>query len=316
MGRSSRRAARGRAVDGILLLDKPTGISSNDALQRVKRIFNARKAGHTGNLDVQASGLLPVCFGQATKLCQFLLDADKQYLSQFRLGVRTSTGDGEGQTVEVRSTDGIDRHALDEAIAGFVGEIEQLPPMHSAIKHQGQPLYKLAHQGVEVERQRRPIRIYRFEVAGFDGTRVDVDVTCSKGTYIRTLAEDLGEVLGCGGHVAALRRARVGPFQLSEAWTVGDLEALAQRSEDAVDGALLAADSALPTWPSVSLSDDAAFYVAHGQAVLVPRAPTSGMLRIYDAEHRFMGVGEVLDDGRVAPRRLFSTDRAAPESGG
>ena len=178
-----------------MLLDKPTGISSNDALQQVKRIFNARKVGHTGNLDVQASGLLPVCFDQATKLCQFLIGADKQYFSQFRLGVRTSTGDGEGQTVEVRSTDGIDRQALYAAIAGFVGETEQLPPMRSAIKHQGQPPYKPAHQGIEVERRQRPICIYRFEVAGFDGTRVDVDVTCSKGTYIRTLAEDLAAVL-------------------------------------------------------------------------------------------------------------------------
>lgn len=292
-------------LNGILLLDKPLGVSSNAALQSAKRLFGAAKAGHTGNLDVQASGLLPVCFGEATKVCQFLLDADKRYVSEFTLGRRTTTGDSEGETVYERATDTVTRAAIEDAIVGFCGPIEQLPPMHSALKHKGQPLYKLAHQGIEVERQKRTVIIHAFDVLAFDNPRLEVAVTCSKGTYIRTLAEDIGELLGCGGFVSRLRRERVGPYDIAEAWTLERLEGLAQRSEAELDRSLLPIDGALELMPRVCLSAESSFYLERGHAVLIPKAPTAGLLRLYDDGGRFIGVGEVLADGRVAPRRLF-----------
>lgn len=296
---------RGRDVDGILLLNKPRGISSNDALQQVKRIFGARKAGHTGNLDVQADGLLPVCFGEATKVCQFLLDADKRYVSEFTLGVCTSTGDGEGAIVSTASITGIERDAVEAALASFVGMIEQMPPMHSAIKQNGQPLYKLAHRGIEVARDKRRVHIYDIAVSAFCWPHVTVDVTCSKGTYIRTLATDLGDKLACGAHVSALRRERVAAFGLANAWTISELEGLAQASRTALDETLLPPDDALAFLPSAALTEDAEYYFTRGQPVLVPRAPSFGLLRLYSAGDRFIGLGEILDDGRVAPRRLF-----------
>ncbi|MBK6658449.1 MAG: tRNA pseudouridine(55) synthase TruB [Proteobacteria bacterium] len=299
------RKRRGRPVNGILLLDKPIGVSSNAALQAAKRLFGAAKAGHTGNLDVEATGLLPVCFGEATKVCQFLLDADKRYLSEFTLGRRTTTGDSEGETVYERSTEGLTRQAVEDAIAHFRGAIEQLPPMHSALKHKGQPLYKLAHQGIEVERQKRTVTIHSYEVLAFDNPRLEVAVGCSKGTYVRTLAEDLGEMLGCGGYVSRLRRDGVGPYQLADAWTLERLEWLAQRGEAELDRSLLPIDGALTLMPRVDLTAESSFYLERGNAVLVPKAPTSGLLRLYDDFGRFIGVGEVLSDGRVAPRRLF-----------
>lgn len=303
MSRGRRR--RGRDLHGILLLDKPVGLSSNQALQRAKRLFDARKAGHTGNLDVQATGLLPVCFGEATKVSQFLLDADKRYTAAFRLGERTTTGDVEGEVVERRPVDAVDRRAFERAMAAFEGAIEQIPPMHSAIKRDGQPLYKLAHRGIEVERDSRTVHIHRFALTGWSPPLADVEVHCSKGTYIRTLAEDLGERLGCGAHVAGLRRTGAGPFDVADALTLESLQGLAEQGETALDGVLRPLDTALAALPRIALTEDAAYYVGQGQAVLVPRAPTSGLLRLYDARERFVGVGEVIEDGRVAPRRLF-----------
>ncbi len=305
VNRRARRHKHGRDVDGILLLDKPRGISSNDALQKAKRIFGARKAGHTGNLDVQADGLLPVCFGEATKVCRYLLDADKRYVSEFTLGARTTTGDGEGAILSTASTEGIERDAIEAALRGFVGTIEQIPPMYSAIKRNGQPLYKLARQGIEVERPKRTVHIREFTIREFSNPRLVVDVTCSKGTYIRTLAEDLGEKLTCGAHVSALRREQVGAFQLADAWLIPELERVAEEGIEMLDKVLLPLDTALEFMPSIALTDDAVYYVARGQPVLVPRAPTSGLLRLYGTGDQFVGVGEILDDGRVAPRRLF-----------
>lgn len=305
------RRRRGRLVDGILLLDKPAGISSNQALQRARRLFDAAKAGHTGNLDVQATGLLPVCFGEATKVCQFLLDADKRYAASFRLGERTSTGDVEGEVLESRPVAGVGRADIEREAQGFTGTIAQVPPMHSAIKRNGQPLYKLAHQGIEVERDSRTVHIHRFVVTGWASPVAAVEVDCSKGTYIRTLAEDLGERLGCGAHVSALRRTGAGPFDLADALTLPQIEALAEQGTSALDETLLPLDSALEALPRVALTEDATYYVTQGQAVLVPRAPTSGLLRLYDARERFVGVGEIIDDGRVAPRRLFRRPAAA-----
>jgi tRNA pseudouridine55 synthase len=296
---------RGRDLSGILLLDKPLGHSSNAALQRARRLFDARKAGHTGNLDPLASGLLPVCFGEATKLCQFLLDADKRYVTELELGLRTTTGDREGEALETRPTAHLGRAEVEHALARFRGEIAQRPPMHSAVKHRGQPLYKLAARGIEVPRAERRVRVHRLEIVAFANPRLTLDVTCSKGTYIRTLAEDLGTALGCGASVATLRRERVGPFELAAAASLARLEALAAADRAALDAVLLPLDSALQSMPRVCLTDVAATCVARGQPVQVPRAPTAGLLRLYDAGNRLLGVGEILADGRVAPRRLF-----------
>lgn len=296
---------RGRDVSGIVLLDKPAGITSNAALQQVKRLFHANKAGHTGSLDPIATGLLPICLGEATKMSAFLIDADKAYRATLRLGIETNTGDNEGETVASWPVN-VSQADLDQALSCFVGEIAQVPPMFSAIKQGGQPLYKLAHQGIEVERESRHVTIYRLEFLARRGDDVEIDVHCSKGTYIRTLAEDIGRRLGCGAHLVALRRTLAGPFRLEDAHT---LETLAQRREtggmEALDACLLPPDTALQALPEVILSDDMAFFVRRGQAVLVPRLPAQGLVRLYAGPGKFIGVGHVLDDGRVAPKRLI-----------
>ncbi len=301
-----RRHRKGRNVQGIVLLDKPVGLSSNEALQAVKRLFNARKAGHTGSLDKLASGLLPICLGEATKVSSFLLNADKHYRATFKLGVKTTTGDAEGEVVETRSPEGVNSERASRVLSGFIGEIEQIPPMHSAIKYKGKPLYKLAHQGIEVERQPRRVTVYALDLLGFDGDELKVDVRCSKGTYIRTLAEDVGEVLGCGAHVSELRRIGAGPYEEGKIWTLDELRGMSEEGEEVLDTALLATESAVEHWPNVKLTDDVAYYVRQGQPVMVPHAPTRGWVRLSAASHGFLGVGEVLDDGRIAPRRLIN----------
>ncbi len=301
-----RRHRRGRNVQGIVLLDKPVGLSSNEALQAVKRIFNARKAGHTGSLDKLASGLLPICLGEATKVSSFLLNADKHYQATFKLGLKTTTGDAEGEVVERRAIGSITSKRIAQVLSDFVGEIEQTPPMHSAIKYKGKPLYKLAHQGIEVERQPRHVTVHSLDMLGFNGDEVQVEVRCSKGTYIRTLAEDVGEALGCGAHVSELRRLGAGPYDGEKTWSLEELAQMAQQGEEALDAALLATETAVEHWPNVQLTEDAAYYVRQGQPVMVPHAPTRGWVRLYAASRGFLGVGEVLDDGRIAPRRLLN----------
>ncbi len=301
-----RRHRKGRNVQGIVLLDKPIGLSSNEALQVVKRLFNARKAGHTGSLDKLASGLLPICLGEATKMSSFLLNADKHYLATFKLGVKTTTGDAEGEVVLTRSTSGVSSEQIPQVLSGFTGEIEQIPPMHSAIKYKGKPLYKLAHQGIEVERQPRRVTIHSLALLAFTGDELKVEVRCSKGTYIRTLAEDIGEVLGCGAHASALRRIGAGPYDNDKLLTLDELRAMAEQGEDVLDAVLLATESAVEHWPNVKLTDDVAYYVRQGQPVMVPHAPTRGWVRLSAASRGFLGVGEVLDDGRIAPRRLIN----------
>jgi tRNA pseudouridine55 synthase len=303
MGR--KRRARGRPVDGILLLDKPLGLSSNHALQRVKRLFDARKAGHTGSLDPLADGMLPICLGNATKLSAFLLDADKYYWFRMRLGQTTATGDAEGEVLEEKPIDAIDCAQLEQALARFRGDIEQLPPMYSALKHNGKRLYELAREGVEVERQPRTVTIHALEVLRCDLPEVEIRVHCSKGTYVRTLAEDIGAMLGCGAHVTALRRTGVGPYTDLPMHTMDELEQAADGGLSALDAMLLPLDTALGDWPAVRVSADSAFYLTQGQAVLVPKAPTEGWVRIYQGDD-FLAVGEVQDDGRIAPRRLMS----------
>ena len=305
------RRRRGRPIDGILVLDKPQGLSSNNSLQQAKRLLFAAKAGHTGALDPLATGVLPLCFGEATKFSQYLLDADKAYSSTFVLGVETDTQDAEGEVVATASAADISQQDVEAALHAFRGEIEQVPSMYSAIKHNGQPLYKLARQGQEVERKARRVVIKRLEITDFrpgEKAEVDVEIECSKGTYVRSIAQDLGQALGCGAHVNALRRTKAGPFELRHCVSLEVLEALKQRDELAqMDALLQPADSALDGMPSVKLSESAGYYLQQGQPVMVPNAPCSGMVRIALQCGTFLGVGEILDDGRVAPRRLIVT---------
>lgn len=303
----ARQRRKGRDVQGIVLLDKPVGRGSNEVLQAVKRLYRARKAGHTGSLDRLAGGLLPICLGEATKMSGFLLNADKRYLARVRLGEATTTGDAEGEVVETADVSSVTEDAVRSVLERFTGPIQQIPPMHSAIKHQGERLYKLAHQGLTVERKPREVTVHSLELLGIDGVHLEIDVLCSKGTYIRTLAEDIGRALGVCAHVAMLRRTRSGPFDVADARTLDALEALADEGMETLDGILLPMEAALEDWPNVSLPDDVAYYLRMGQPVMVPHAPTRGLVRIYGRGRDFLGVGEVLSDGRIAPRRLVNT---------
>ena len=304
------RRQRGRDVNGMIVVDKPSGDSSNDAVQRAKRLYQAQKVGHTGSLDPLATGVLPLCFGEATKFSQFLLDSDKKYWVRIRLGVRTDSGDSDGAVLQTRPVVGVDAAAVEAVLEDFRGEIEQVPSMFSAIKHQGQPLYKLARRGIEVERKPRLVTVYSNELKVFDGETVELEIHCSKGTYVRTIAEEIGEKLGCGAHVCALRRRKAGPYDETEMVSFAELE----RRHDvgglaALDELLLPVASAVRDWPMVSLSDATAFYIRQGQPVIVPHAPTSGRVQLMEqsrdgSKPMFIGVGEILDDGRVAPRRL------------
>ncbi len=307
------RRRRGRPVSGILLLDKPLGLSSNHALQRAKRLYNAAKAGHTGSLDPLATGVLPLCFGEATKFSQYLLDASKAYDTTVCLGMATDTGDAEGEVLQESDASALDEATLHQALEPFRGDIAQLPPMYSALKRDGQPLYKLARQGVEVERQPRDVTIYSLECLAFrPGVRAEVDlrIHCSKGTYIRSIAMDLGEALGLGGHVTALRRTAVGPFTLDGCVSLDSLQGLRDNDEfAAMDALLRPADEALAHLPLLQLPQSSGFYLRQGQPVLVPNAPCDGMVRVALETGEFLGLGEILDDGRVAPRRLVAENR-------
>ena len=297
---------RGRDVSGILVVDKPQGWSSNDAVQKAKRLFNARKVGHTGALDPLATGVLPLCFGEATKFSQYLLSSDKKYWTRIKLGVATDSGDADGNVVATRPVEDIDEARIESALEFFRGEIDQVPSMFSAVKHQGQPLYKLARQGIEIEREARRVKIFSNELVSLEGDELTLSIHCSKGTYVRTIAQELGEHLGCGAHVVALRRLAAGPFTEQDMVTFETLEAALEQGS--LDRFLLPVSSAVGDWPEVTLNDDTAYYLRQGQPVLVPQAPSSGWVRLSErldeGSTRFLGVGEVLDDGRVAPRRL------------
>ena len=303
-----RRRNTGRNVSGILLLDKPAGSTSNHALQTVKHMFRARKAGHTGSLDPLATGLLPVCLGEATKISAFLLDADKRYRVTVKLGVTTTTADAEGEVLEIASADGVEEADIRDLLGRFTGEIEQLPPMYSAVKHKGQRLYNLARQGIEVEREPRRIRVFHLQLIDWNAPEFSLDVHCSKGTYVRTLAEDIGKAAGCGAHVTALRRTGVGPYGEQGMVTMETLDAMREQGSEALDRLLLPVESAVAHWPELKLSDDAAYYMRMGQPVLIPRAPTEGWVRLYDKAGEFMGVGAILDDGKVQPKRLLARE--------
>ena len=303
MGMQGKKYPR-RNVNGVLLLDKPAGMTSNAVLQYVKRLFGAKKTGHTGSLDKMATGLLPLCFGEATKFSGMLLDSSKHYFATCSLGVKTRTGDATGDIVDVREVPELSREKIEAILARYKGEISQVPPMFSALKRNGHKLYKLAYQGIEVERSPRAVHIYDLNLRDFSHDQIDVEVRCSKGTYIRTLAEDIGEAVGCGAHISALRRTGVGPFTEEQMISLSKLETLAEISFEALDKILLPIDCAMRQLASVELEDDVVYYLRQGQPVLVPHAPIKGLVRIYDQRDRFLGIGEVRDDGRIAPRRL------------
>ncbi|AXN31474.1 tRNA pseudouridine(55) synthase TruB [Vibrio coralliilyticus] len=304
------RRRKGRPIDGVILLDKPTGISSNDALQKVKRIYFAEKAGHTGALDPLATGMLPICLGEATKFSQFLLDSDKRYRVIAKLGERTNTSDSDGEVVETRPVD-VDMTKLEACIDKFRGESDQVPSMFSALKYQGKPLYEYARQGIEVPREARKITVYEIILHRFEGDEVEMEVHCSKGTYIRTIVDDLGEMLGCGAHVTMLRRTAVANYPYEKMVTLEQLNELleqAHRDEvaprEVLDPLLLPMDTAVEDLPEVNLNVEQTDLVQHGQPVYVLGVP-EGTLRMTSGDERtFIGVAELNDDGKVAPKRL------------
>ena len=305
------RRRKGRPINGVLLLDKATGISSNDILQKVKRLYFAEKAGHTGALDPLATGMLPICLGEATKFSQFLLDSDKRYRVIAKLGQRTDTSDSDGQVVETRPVN-VERETLIQHIAAFQGETWQVPSMFSALKHQGKPLYEYARQGIDVPREARKIHVYEITLLSFETDEVEMEVHCSKGTYIRTIVDDLGEKLGCGAHVTMLRRIGVANYPQDKMLTLEQLNALLEQAEadgsekySLLDALLLPMDTAVQDLPEVNVIPELADMIQHGQAVQVFGAPTQGLVRMTEGEYkRFLGVGHIDQDGKVAPKRL------------
>lgn len=294
-----------RSVSGIIIFDKPYGFSSNGALQKVRWLLNADKGGHTGSLDPLATGVLPLCFGEATKFSRYLLDADKEYEAVMQFGVTTNTGDAEGEVLETRAVH-VCAEDIEAVLPQFRGVIQQVPPMYSALKKDGQPLYKLARAGITVDRPARTVTINHLELLSCEGDQARILVSCTKGTYIRTLVEDIGAALGCGAHVAQLRRTKAGPFDLTHAVSLAELEQLhAEGGAEALDACMIPMDSGLQDWPIVRLTEHSSFFWLNGQPVRAQQAPLEGMVRVYNHNDEFIGVGEMDDDGMVAPRRLI-----------
>lgn len=294
-----------RTVDGILLLDKPQGLTSNQALQSVRRLFRARKAGHTGSLDPLATGMLPICFGQATKLSAYFLDADKTYRVTAAWGVRTDTADADGAVVARCTTTTVPRDTLEAALAKFRGAIDQVPPMYSALKKDGKRLYELAREGKIVQREARPVFIRALEIEHYDPVHPVISVACSKGTYIRTLVEDIAAAAGTLGHVTALRRPSVTPFREQDLVSLDAMRRLADTDPEQLDRLLIPVDQAIADWPALHLSKAESHYLVQGHPITGGPAADPGLVRLYDEGRHFLGIGEVLLDGRVAPKRLF-----------
>ncbi|RRZ96814.1 tRNA pseudouridine(55) synthase TruB [Erwinia sp. 198] len=307
----SRPRRRGRDIHGVLLLDKPGGLSSNDALQKVKRLFNANRAGHTGALDPLATGMLPICLGEATKFSRYLLDSDKRYRVIARLGQRTDTSDADGQIISERPVN-FTQAQLEAALDRFRGETQQVPSMYSALKYQGRKLYEYAREGIEVPREARSITVYELKFIRLEGDELELEIHCSKGTYIRTITDDLGEMLGCGAHVIFLRRLQVATYPIDAMVTLEQLQALSEeaaRNErpaaELLDPLLMPMDSPAAAYPEVNLPVSAAAYFRQGMPVQAANVPDSGLVRVTEGEARqFIGMAEVAEDGRVAPRRL------------
>ena len=298
-----------RPIDGILLFDKPQGMSSNQALQRVKYLYQAEKAGHTGSLDPLATGLLPICLGEATKYSQHLLEANKVYRTTMRLGQKTTTADAEGEIIQERDVPALSLADIEKVLAQFRGTIQQVPSMYSALKKDGKPLYELARKGIEVAREPRTIQIYRLELLRVESLYWELEVACSKGTYIRNLVEDIGDVLGCGAHVSELRRIATGCFSLdAQSMTLNGLQALEQQQGlTALDALLLPPWAAIANKPKVTLTGHSAYYLLHGNPVQVSHLPHNEDVLIFDEQQRFLGLGYMNDDGLLAPKRLLKT---------
>lgn len=305
---------KGRPVNGVLLLDKPYEMSSNHALQKAKRIYFAQKAGHTGALDPLATGMLPICFGEGTKFSQFLLDTDKTYQVTAKLGIRTTTSDADGEVVSEKPVN-IDLPTLEKALDSFRGTTQQVPSMYSALKYQGQPLYKYAREGIEVPRESRDITVFRLDLLRFEGDEVDLELHVSKGTYIRTIVDDLGELLGCGAHVSALRRVSVGSYPRDKMVTLEQVEALLEQAREQdiapselLDPLLLPMETALEGLPRVEVDPSSTMYLRNGNPVQVSKAPISGLVQVFEDEtNEFLGVGQIDDNGLVAPKRIIVT---------
>ena len=302
---SRRRRNSSRDISGIVVLNKAAGLSSNSALQEVKKLYEANKAGHAGSLDPLATGVLPVCLGEATKVSQFLLDSDKRYRTRIKLGIRTDSGDSEGTIIEQHEKVSVSRKVVEHALTKFKGEVEQLPPMHSALKIKGVPLYKFARKGITIERKTRLISVYKIELVNFGNGELELDIACSKGTYIRTIADDLGQELGCGAHIIKLHRTQAGVFE--EADCISSKELAMEKASmglDKIDQHLIPMDQAILDLPEVKLPSSTASYVKNGQSVLVRHVPEEGLVRMYE-EEQFIGIGCIDDEGKVAPRRLI-----------
>ncbi len=307
----SRPRRRGRDVHGVFLLDKHEGASSNDVLQKVKRLFHANKAGHTGALDPLATGMLPICLGEATKFSQFLLDSDKRYRVIARLGERTDTSDADGNIVETRPVT-FDQATLDTALESFRGDTFQVPTMFSALKYQGRKLYEYAREGITVPREARPITVFELQFIRWEGNELELEIHVSKGTYIRTIIDDLGEKLGCGAHVIMLRRLQVAKYPIERMITFEQLQVMAAEANAAetpdyraMDALLLPMDSPAEEFPIVNLLPAVAAYFKQGMPVQAANVPAQGLVRVTEGdEHKFIGMAEIAEDGRVAPRRL------------
>lgn len=301
----SKRNQNGRDINGVVLLDKDIGGTSNHVLQQVKRLFGANKAGHTGSLDPLASGLLPICLGQATKVAQFLLDDDKRYFVRAKLGQVSSTGDSEGKVVNFGSTQGIDESSIRNILSQFIGNISQVPPMYSALKRNGIPLYKLARKGIEIERSPRTVTIHEINFLDLKDAVLSLDVFCSKGTYIRTLVEDIGKSLGCGGHVVELRRTKFAHFDLSASKTYEQLSKLKKQNLESLDSVILRADEMLPKLKSLYLNSEQTRDIRLGKKIEYQGFSTSQKLKLYDHNKQFIGIGESNLVSEILPSRLF-----------
>ncbi len=300
----SRPRKRGRDIDGVFLLDKPQGMSSNDIMQKVKRVFQANKAGHTGALDPLATGMLPICLGEATKFSQFLLDADKRYVVTAKLGERTDTSDAEGQVVETRPVN-VETSQILTALEQFRGDILQVPTMFSALKHNGKPLYEYARAGITVEREARPITIFGINFIEYQAPSLTLEVHCSKGTYIRTLVDDLGEVLGCGAHVTVLRRTAVADYPTEKMMTWDALQALAEQGD--LDQHLLPIDTAVSKLPALKLNAEQSKSIGFGQRVkFTNEAKLRGQVRLFSDKNIFLGVALIDDNNVIRPQRLIT----------
>ena len=297
-----------RDIDGVLVLDKPHGLSSNQALQQVRKLYRARKAGHCGSLDPLATGVLPICLGEATKFSSYLLGADKTYRASCRLGQTTTTGDAEGEVLETTPVQA-DEVEIRQILERFVGEIEQVPPMYSALKHRGQRLYKLARAGEEVERKPRRVTIYGLTLRACSDDSLSIEVSCSKGTYVRTLAEDIGAALGCGAHLTALRRTAVDIFVESAAVTLEQVREMQHQGLDRIDALLLPIDSVLAQFPELELDTASCIDICHGKRIRLDHARASGLCRLVSDEGCFIGLGEVGPGGELKAKRLMNTAR-------